>query len=85
MRKLKLDVDALTVDSFAPARGATRRGTVVGQGTYVRDTCGYPCNPEFTWTCVCENSGVAPQGVCGTLAANTCQVTACCTDRGGDG
>ncbi len=85
MRKLKLNVDALAVESFAPATGGTLRGTVVGQGTYVGNTCGFPCNPEFTLTCVCENSGLQPPIVCGTLPENTCVITANCTGAGGNG
>jgi hypothetical protein len=80
MRKLKLNVDALTVESFAPATGEEVRGTVVGQGTYVGETCGFGCNPEFTWTCVCQGTGlgvscVDPQGVCGVITAKDCGLT----------
>jgi hypothetical protein len=56
MKKLKLDLDALTVESFATAADElARRGTVRGQsgGTDVADSCydtcvaiGAPCGSE---------------------------------------
>lgn len=47
-RKLKLDLDSLTVDSFAPASADGGRGTVLansltepGSDSYGEDTCGW--------------------------------------------
>lgn len=42
MKKLRLDVETLAVDSFATARGAGRDGTVQGHEapTYPYYTCG---------------------------------------------
>ena len=55
MRKLRLELDALIVESFAPADGTGGRGTVHGHVSlywedcqYVSETCdgaGWPCGP----------------------------------------
>lgn len=55
MRKLRLDLDALVVESFEPAQRQGARGTVRGHASlywedcYESETCagaGYPCNPS---------------------------------------
>ncbi|HVH11450.1 MAG TPA: hypothetical protein VM759_00290 [Longimicrobium sp.] len=87
MRKLKLDVDELTVETFGPAETTEPRGTVVGLATRIGETCGYACNYEYTWTCYCQNTGYEvscpnPQGICGTVPAYGCEATAYCTGGG---
>lgn len=48
-KKLALDLDQLTVDSFETVRPAEARGTVVGNGT------GTGCFPSDTeWVSVCD-------------------------------
>jgi hypothetical protein len=43
MRKLTLDVDALSVESFATARLPEPRGTVLGRATQLK-TCANTCH-----------------------------------------
>ena len=45
MRKLRLDVEALSVDSFRTTRTTDARGTVNGNAAYTntRPTCWYHC------------------------------------------
>jgi len=54
MRKLRLDLDELAVESFAPADSATARGTVRGLASLYWEDCspsetcagaGWPCDP----------------------------------------
>lgn len=62
--KLKLDVDALRVESFATANGAATRGTVVGHAC----ADGQPA-------CTAGSSCVFPTDSCGeteTYGENTC-------------
>lgn len=91
MKKLKLDLDDLRIDSFdtTPAFGERQRGTVVGAApeTYYGcnsegetcDTC-RTCNDTCWYTC-----GVSCGGTCNTCYTNcgtcpgqwTCDVTCC--------
>jgi hypothetical protein len=52
MRKLKLDIDRLTVESFAPAAGQAEGGTVRGYLSAYYELC----NVGDTWqqSCTCE-------------------------------
>lgn len=52
MRKLKLEVDALEVESFEPAAGGAGDGTVRGYLSAYYELC----QPGDTWqqTCTCE-------------------------------
>lgn len=47
MKKLALNIDDLQVDSFEPAAPADSRGTVVGNGTVIGNTCA----PSCPYTC----------------------------------
>lgn len=47
MKKLRLDVAALRVESFASASAPMRRGTVHGAGTW-QESC-YPDCPRTDW------------------------------------
>lgn len=60
MKKLKLNLDALTVSTFDTAATAAGKGTVLGHsrfvsqnGTCVEFTCAADCSSptEFEWTC----------------------------------
>jgi hypothetical protein len=72
MRKMKLDVDALTVDSFTTGEAMDARGTVKGNAYY--DTkpsaCAYPtpsCLPGQTLgevTCQCLYPRTDPVRIC---------------------
>jgi hypothetical protein len=84
MRKLKLDLDAIQVESFTTHAGQAARGTVDGQQ---RQTFGCPtwtCPPPTQDTCAdtCDYScnGGCGTGNCGTGATcyscvQTCDVT----------
>jgi hypothetical protein len=52
MHKLKLELDALAVESFEPNTAARERGTVRGQLTAYYEIC----SPDDTWqqSCTCE-------------------------------
>lgn len=68
MRKLKLDLDALAVDSFDTLASQERKGTVVGLATHVS-----PCQPTEYTRCwgLCgetENTGLR----CPAWTAETC-------------
>lgn len=55
MKKLKLSIDSLCVESFVSEAPRGQEGTVQGhdQGTIVR-TCDPTCEPTCaTWRCVC--------------------------------
>jgi hypothetical protein len=59
MRKLKLDIDHLAVESFEPAPGLDGEGTVVGHITARTNECGGECpTGALGYTCVdCNNTG----------------------------
>jgi hypothetical protein len=46
MKKLKLNLDSLRVDSFQTAAATDARGTVEGFATALRDTCGCPAQSD---------------------------------------
>jgi hypothetical protein len=73
MRKLRLELDALIVETFAPAGGAGARGTVHGHVSLYWEDClpsetcegaGWPCGPS-------------EQSCNGTCYENTCQPGGC--------
>ena len=93
MRKLRLELDHLVVDSFdpAPTRAPVRRGTVRGRGQTFEavDSCAY-CDPQETPaynSCYVSDCGCQTQG-CGSQACATaqCPSAACATAtcRGND-
>ena len=74
MRKLKLSLDALQVESFQPAGPEARRGTVPGHaGTYYYDeSCFESCNGGCTVYASCG-------GGCGSYSCpGTCYDTCNC-------
>jgi len=73
MRKLKLDVDGLAVESFTTADRAPGTGTVRGHGTFRGSTCGpeNTCGPQTCGDlyCVIETGdplNCPATGGCGT-------------------
>lgn len=88
MHKLKLDPEALTVESFEPNAADRGRGTVRGHlsayyelchegDTWQRTcTCEPTCNAETCYNC----SGACGSAQCGSgqCSAGTCTDPACC-------
>lgn len=75
MRSLKLEPDALSVESFEPApRGEIPRGTVRGYGTEAgNNSC----------LAVCTNAGCS-DGCSGHLTCNAASCATQCGETGGD-
>jgi hypothetical protein len=84
MRKLKLEIDALQVETFAPTAGRAGTGTVRGHLTAYYEICSPDQTGEQTCTCeptcnadTCYNCGGT--GGCGTVnepaCTSTCQPT----------
>jgi hypothetical protein len=73
MRKLKLDLDALAVESFAPSKSANGAGTVRGYLTAYYELC----YPDQTWeqSCTCEPT-------CNAQTCYQCASAACPTNDG---
>jgi hypothetical protein len=69
MRKLKLDLDQITVDSFDPNPSeGVRRGTVQGFGPTPVFTCPLTCD-------TCYNTCASCDGTCENSCAGTCYYT----------
>ncbi|HYH82164.1 MAG TPA: hypothetical protein VEX86_20315 [Longimicrobium sp.] len=68
MKKIALNLDVLSVQSFATGKAATAAGTVLGHGRTIDcpasrfvcpdteyDTCGIVCLPTYqTGACICQ-------------------------------
>ena len=75
MRKLKLDPEALCVETFTPADTGQGSGTVRGHATW--DTCiDAPCEPDLS----IDPCGPAPTAAatCGPTCGYTCGYTCSC-------
>ena len=70
MRKLKLDLDAIQVESFTTHAGQAPRGTVDGQQ---RQTYGCP-----TWTCPPPTQDTCDQATCDYSCNGGCGTGATC-------
>jgi hypothetical protein len=68
MRKLKLDLDQLTVDSFHTAAPARREGTVFGEQCTCYTNCTCPGCPTCDHTCANTCAYTCDDATC----ANTC-------------
>lgn len=76
MRKLKLAMEDLAVESFTTSRAAGPRGTVEAHGTQLGQTCGpeATCGPQTCGQFVCVLETGDPFG-CGNTAG--CPTPAC--------
>jgi len=87
MKKLKLDLDIVRVESFATAAEETRRGTVgghisIGVSCYETDCCSdvSDCCPADTsyctghWSCGCATGITCPGG---STCAESCHTGLC--------
>jgi hypothetical protein len=81
MKKFKLELDTLAVQSFAADPEPARRGTVAAhQETGWGATCGLSCYPGINTNCVCE-----PDTYGETWNVGTCQTGECqCYNTAGD-
>jgi hypothetical protein len=70
MRKIQLNVDALTVESFATAAGGARGGTVEGQSLEDTQTAGIHA-------CPCDTNLGTCYGTCQESCAQTCGAPGC--------
>jgi hypothetical protein len=69
MKKIRLEVDALAVQSFATAPPREARGTVVAHNTRAEYTCVYHCTfrgftCEGDLTCGCPNTLLCSNDLC---------------------
>ena len=76
MRKLKLDLDQLAVDSFDTASPAPKGGTVFGEQCTCYTNCTCPGCP----TCYATCNG---QATCANTCANTCDDYTCAASCNG--
>ena len=72
MKKLKLEIDALRVESFDAGSGAGR-GTVEGRN-WTADSC-YPCEPIPPDDSIDYCSTVAPYPTCAATQCGSCHNT----------
>lgn len=82
MRKIKLSLDGLAVESFATvAVSDARRGTVQAFVTRPRDTCTFEWNPTYAPTCAnsCESCAGSCAATCDATCAYTCDDPSCAT------
>lgn len=67
MKKLKLNVEALAVQTFDTAVPAEARGTVAGHVDTDPESCDYACASQFISGC----------GTCGNSCGGTCGSVTC--------
>jgi hypothetical protein len=85
MRKFKLDIDELVVESFEPSKEAAKRGTVLGHATHVEE-----CGPTLAQTCDAAACGGGSGWItCYNYATcdgpyDTCNVNDTCFSMDGD-
>jgi hypothetical protein len=77
MKKLRLDLAKLSVESFALSAPAPARGTVKGHGTFAGDTCGpeATCGPQTCGPAYCVLDTDNPQcsgGTGGSVMGDSC-------------
>jgi hypothetical protein len=73
MKKLKLDLDQLHVESFDTRAQERTRGTVAGHVPLSYDTNCYNCDPSLDYTC--DSCDVSCAGSCVDTCADTCANT----------
>ncbi|HEX6041081.1 hypothetical protein [Longimicrobium sp.] len=80
MRKIKLNVETLRVESFTPDEGPAERGTVVGHVSRVQEGCVYPTAVYHS----CQPGETVDQYTCRCLYPDT-DVRMCCSEQGCSG
>jgi hypothetical protein len=86
MKKLKLEIEELAVESFATARHSADIGTVRGYGTFRGDTCQAvnTCGPHTCGQLYCVLETDSPDcGGGGTLNCGTANCTVGCATNNG--
>lgn len=73
MKKLKLEIDALRVETFEPADGAGERGTVRGHLSAYYELC----NPGDTWQASCTCEPTCNAATCYNCGSAGCASAAC--------
>lgn len=74
MKKLRLQIDDLSVESFETGDVAKRRGTVIGHLVYTDPRA---CTEQGA----CTIDGTCADTACGNSCAGTCFGTCWCTDH----
>jgi hypothetical protein len=76
MRKLKLDLDQLTVDSFDTEARAERSGTVFGEQCTCYTNCSCPGCPTCDASCngTCNTCNASCNGTCDASCNGTCDI-----------
>jgi hypothetical protein len=86
MRKLKLSLEALQVDSFHATDGASARGTVPGHNwtQYADESCFESCNGSCNNTCPvsCYGGCGGSAATCGATCGASCGCSANATECG---
>jgi hypothetical protein len=72
MKKLKLELDELQVESFQTERGMVQRGTVKGNAPPTSFCTEYI---DCTWDFGCETQLASCEGTCNTCAGGSCEGT----------
>lgn len=81
MKKLRLELDALAVESFATDAGAERMGTVRGHYnteldcTLDRESCKVSCDPCYTCATSCAGGPI-----CDCMRTGCPNATVCCAN-----
>jgi hypothetical protein len=79
MKKLKLDPEAVVVESFSVEPNRTALGTVLANVETGRgDTCGMSCPGAPNTYCVCDPE-TDPESWWGGCSGKTCQIEVCYT------
>lgn len=81
MRKMKLELEAIQVESFVAVEGPDQRGTVLAHSAW--DTCEAPCPSRDGpgWSCdatcdrTCGQPGTCGYNWCGTYEEHGCPNT----------
>jgi hypothetical protein len=86
MKKLKLSLDALEVESFSVEGPAPHKGTVPGQQIGSNDSMCFSCGPTCQGTCNSECGSCAgscwPDPTCYATCAHTCEQSCGCYGGG---
>jgi hypothetical protein len=78
MKKIRLDLDSLSIESFDTTGAADARGTVAGHATY-QAYCSYGLTCVDSCEGTCDGSCVSECGTCGATGCGSCGATYCGT------